>query len=459
MDGAGAVSGGATGGGASESDPAAAPRLDVRWVAQLTGPSNEDEIDGVAAAEDGSVYVTGKFERSTVLGGRELRSAGAADIPVARFDRDGEPQWVVRFGGTGEDNLFDIAARPGGAVATGWFEGTVRFGGTTLTSTGSSDCVVVDLDDGGAVQWARSFGGPGADGCNEVVVGDDGSVVTSMDTQGGWTSSGVDVAPDPRADSVVLRLAADGSTEWIRHVGGAGRQRAKAVAVTPDGSVVVGGDTVGGLEIEGRVTPVPGRSGDAWMARWTTTGDLEWVRSWGGPGDDLVKGISADAASVYAVGTFADSVDVAGVVLDAGDGMDLAVARFAPDGSLHWATSVTADEPLAGAEVVSTDDGGVLFGSGLVRGVVLRSRSGTRTEVDASPGGTAWLASYGPDGAVGFATTIAGTAGGGPDEIARVGERVYVDIVVRGSDTVGAGTRIEADGKDGSLWALDVPGS
>jgi hypothetical protein len=442
---------------ASGPDGAPVTALTVRWVASLTGPSNEDEIDGVAVGADGSVFVTGKFERSTVLAGEELRSAGRADIPVARLRPDGAPLWVRRFGGPGEDNLFDIAARDGGAVASGWFEDSVAFGDTTLTSAGSTDCVVVALDGDGNVEWARSFGGPGADGCNEVVVARDGSITTTIDTQGGWEAADGAVPAQARADSVVMRLDPTGATEWTRPLGGPNRQRAKAVAVADDGSVFVGGDTVGELVVDGSTYAPPGRAADAWLAHWTADGDLEWVRVWGGAGDDLVKGVAVDGTSVHAVGPFEGAIDLAGVALDAGDSTDLAVARFGPDGSPDWVTSVAADEALSGAEVVRAADGGVLFGSWLAPGLRLRSPSGDATTVDAANGGTAWLAHYRPDGSVGMATTIEGTAGGGPDEIDRVGDRVYLDLVVRGTDTVGAGTRIEADGKDGSLWALDLP--
>jgi len=48
----------------------------------------------VAAAPDGSAYVTGKFERTATLGGVSLDSVGAADIPFARFDRHGRRLWA-----------------------------------------------------------------------------------------------------------------------------------------------------------------------------------------------------------------------------------------------------------------------------------------------------------------------------------------------------------------------------
>jgi hypothetical protein len=256
----------------------------------------------------------------------------------------------------------------------------------------------------------------------------------------------------------VVRLDGSGAVAWARLVAGPGWQRAKAVAVGPDGGVVVGGDSVGDLVVDGFAVDAPGAGADAWLARWSDTGALEWAETWGGPGDDLVKGLAADGSSVYAVGPFTGAVEVGGNALDAGTSTDLAVVRFSPDGELRWATSVAADEPLTGAEVVGTGDGGVLFGSWLAPGTALRSTTGATTAVDATAGGTAWIGAYRADGSVSFASTIPGTAGGGPDEVGRTGDRIYLDLVVRGSGNVGAGIEIRADGKDGSLWAIDVPG-
>ena len=429
----------------------------VRWGRSMSGPSNEDEIDGVAAGAEGSVFVTGKFERSTSIGGTTLTSAGAADIPFARFDSSGAARWVKRFGGTGEDNLFDVDADDTGAVATGWFEGTVAFGGVTLTSAGASDCVVVSVTNAGSVRWARAFGGPLRDGCNEVTIASDGSVVTSLDTEGGWTPPGVPaIAPLSGPDTLLARLTGTGSPQWLRRVGGAGAQRGKALAVAPDGSVDFGGDTRGALQVGGRSVPLQGAGRDAWFGRWSAAGQLQWVQLWGGPGDDLVKGLVDDGTRIYAVGPFTGDVRVAGSPLAAGTAPDLAVTRFSPGGALTWATSVTATGGLTGAEVALAPDGGVLFGSARADGIQFRQVSGSAVPLDDDPGGIGWLAHYRPDGSVAFAQTVAGTADGRPGEVARDGRRVYLDVVLRGDANRAAGTPLPAVGKDGSVWALDL---
>jgi hypothetical protein len=430
-----------------------------RWARTMSGSTNEDEFDGIATA-DQSVYVTGKFEGSATLGGRTLTSAGAADIPFARFDDGGRPLWVQRFGGPGEDNLFDVDATAAGPVATGWFAGTVSFGAVTLTSAGPSDCVVVALRPDGTTRWARAIGGPARDGCNEVTVGQDGSVTTSIDTQGGWTlpdGTALPSVPVAAADTVLVRLSAAGTPVWMRPVGGPGMQRGKSLAVAPDGSVAFGGDTAGPLTIAGSSESVPfPTSRDAWLSRWSPTGRLEWVHTWGGPGNDLAKGVADDGKTVTYAGPFTGTVTVGSSTLDAGTAADTLVAQRSTAGAVRWATSVSADTPLDGVEIVSAPDGGVLFGSQTAPGLHFGAARGPGRAVDASDGGTAWLAHYGADGSIRFARTIAGTAFGRVGELDRDGTRVYLDITLRGPDNEIDGTLLPTVGKDASVWMLDL---
>jgi len=429
----------------------------VRWARQMSGPTNEDEIDGVAAAPDGSVFVTGKFEQRTSLGGVTLVSAGRADIPLARFSPFGAPLWVERFGGAGEDNFFDIDADANGAVATGWFEGDVAFGTPHAVSAGASDCVVAAIANDGSTRWLRTFGGPYRDGCNEVSIAADGTIVTSIDTEGGWTPPGL--APIPHlaaSDTVLIALAPDGRTRWMRRVGGTGPQRGKSIAVAPDGSIAFGGDTSGAFTIGGGNRPVAGAARDAWMSSWNRAGALQWVKTWGGPGDDIVKGVAATSDSVFAVGYFTGTVHIDGATLVAGANAALAVVRFAPNGTRVWATSVNADLPFAGAEIVTAPDGGILFGGPNWPGTRFGQPNRPSRPVEDANDGAAWLAHYRPDGTVGFATTIPGTANARPGEIARAGQRVYLDITLRGPRNAVNGTPLPALGADASVWSFDL---
>jgi len=431
--------------------------LEPAWTLSMAGPTNEDEIDGVAAGAAGSVFITGKFRSTVTIGSTVLRSAGAADIPVARISADGSVLWARHFGGSGEDNFFDIDADDTTAVAAGIVTGQVAFDDVVVTSAGGTDCVVAAFNNDGAVRWVTLLGGPGDDGCNEVTVSADGSVTTSLDTSGGWDSPAGPLALTAGRDTLLVRLNAAGDTVWARLIGGDGPQRGKALAVAPDGSIAFGGDTIGPLTA-GPATLTPSsnqRSG--WLSRWSSDGTLRWWTVWDGGGTSLVKGLADDGESVTAVGPFARTVDVGGGALDAGDSGDLAVVRYDAQGNLMWATSITADSMVTGAEIVGAADGGVVFAG--VNGPGLRFGQPNGGSVTAAhpDRGSVWLTHYCPDGTVALATTIAGTSDERPGELSLKGSILFVDMVLRGAANDDAGDPIANAGKDASVWSFTLP--
>jgi hypothetical protein len=148
------------------------------WSRNFGGAIN-DHGHGVAVDGEGHVLVTGEFRGTADFGGGTLVSAGNEDIFVARYDAGGTHQWSRRFGDAYFAQAgFDIAAGgDGGVVVTGWFWGAVDLGGGTLTSAGEKDVFVAEFDAGGAHLWSRRFGDTGWDGGFGVAADGSGNVL------------------------------------------------------------------------------------------------------------------------------------------------------------------------------------------------------------------------------------------------------------------------------------------
>jgi hypothetical protein len=117
---------------------------------------------GMAVGTDslGNVYVGGTFEGSVNFGGGTLTSAGARDIFVAKYTSAGQHVWSKRFGGTSGEDVRGVAVDGAGDVLlTGQFLGTINFGGPTLTSAGYEDIFLAKLSgvSGGHV-WSKRLG-------------------------------------------------------------------------------------------------------------------------------------------------------------------------------------------------------------------------------------------------------------------------------------------------------------
>jgi hypothetical protein len=78
---------------------------------------------------------------------------------------------------------------------------------------------------------------------------------------------------------------------------------------------------------------------------------------------------------------------------------------------------------------------------------------GTVTEVPATSASA--VLRWSSDGAVALAWPVTGASSGRAGELAVGPGRLYLDLVVRGGDTLG-GTTVEAQGKDSAVAAIDV---
>jgi len=105
------------------------------------------------------VVITGYIWGTVDFGGGPLTSAGGFDIFIAKFDTNGQHLWSQCFGDGSNQDAYGIAIDgSGNVIVTGWFQGTVDFGGGALTSAGLDDIFVAKFDPNGNHVWSQSFG-------------------------------------------------------------------------------------------------------------------------------------------------------------------------------------------------------------------------------------------------------------------------------------------------------------
>jgi len=116
------------------------------WSKALGG-GGHDVVEGVAVNASGMIGLTGSFHQTAEIGGSPLKSAGDADVFVAKYDPSGTHLVSKRFGGPKWDAGSAVAFdRAGTLLATGRFEGSVDLeGGAPLTSAGKVDLFVASF--------------------------------------------------------------------------------------------------------------------------------------------------------------------------------------------------------------------------------------------------------------------------------------------------------------------------
>lgn len=205
-----------------------------------------DQALAIAADQGGDIAVAGSFTERMKIDDSPLVSAGRGDGFVARLAPGGTLVRAERLGGTGDDAVTAVAFAPDGSAAlAGHFAGTIRVGGIRLASAGDSDIVAARLDRDGAVTWASRIGGAGADEAHAIALLPDGSLLVAA-------TYSLALAGGGPSEAVLHRFDPGGGRRDLVRVSGF-FVSARALAVTTDGVALLGGSFAGRARFQGRV--------------------------------------------------------------------------------------------------------------------------------------------------------------------------------------------------------------
>ncbi|MBM2816358.1 MAG: yiaD [Ignavibacteria bacterium] len=138
------------------------PNGEVIW-AKHAGEAHNDRGSDIIVSDDGSIYVTGRFQDNIDFGNGVNLSASFSyeeNLFLAKYSADGDCQWAHIFHGscfTCSNGLaFDGA---GNILVCGEFVGPTDFGnGIRLSSDFGQDIFIAKYDINGNCIWARQFG-------------------------------------------------------------------------------------------------------------------------------------------------------------------------------------------------------------------------------------------------------------------------------------------------------------
>ncbi len=134
-----------------------------QWSKRFGTAGGNEFGESVAIDASGRVVFTGQFNGTVDFGGGPLVGAGGADIFLAQYDATGSHQWSQRFGAAGsnpEEGRGVAIDASGNITCTGFFTGTVSFGGGSFVSTAPYDIFFARYSSSGVHQWSAAFGGP-----------------------------------------------------------------------------------------------------------------------------------------------------------------------------------------------------------------------------------------------------------------------------------------------------------
>ncbi|MCF8449602.1 MAG: SBBP repeat-containing protein [Taibaiella sp.] len=341
-------------GGATDAYLAKFSKAGVRLWATYYGGSSDDYGRAVATDGTGNVYMAGSTSSTSAIatpGAHQTTYLWGDDAFLVKFNSAGSIQWGTYYGGTNSDYIIDVAAdASGNAYITGQTMSTggiATSGAYQSAASGNYDGFLAKFNTAGVLQWGTYYAGNSADYGHGVAIDGSGNVFISGYTASGstMTTTGAhQTVLNGIYDAYLAKFNSSGVIQWGTYFGGDAYDYGYGVAADASGNAYLTGYTnsTSALATAGAYQTVYGGSIDAYVAKFSGTGTLQWATYYGGSDNDEGHRIKTGAAGdVYFTGNThsTSAISTAGAHQPvSGGGMDVFLARFNSAGAIQWAT-------------------------------------------------------------------------------------------------------------------------
>lgn len=318
------------------------------------GISDLDTISDIATDDQGNFYVAGITAGD--LGG--IKQGDSTDAFVAKYDSNGDQQWIEQFGQNVIFQSFGIDVDDNGNAYVSGID--VESSANVITD----DFWVSKFDTNGNQQWFTETGIPDEfDESYDVTVGSDGSVYAT-----GWTLSDLAGENAGLYDNHLAKYDnSTGQLEWIEQYGTSDYEWSWGVDTDSQGNVYTTGWSLGDLAGTGNLG-----SYDAYLTKYDSQGNPLWIQQFGTSDDDEAFDIFIDSSDNIFLTGYTNG-NLGG--LNAGS-FDTWAARYDTDGNQVWLQQFGTPDFEQGYGITS-DDAGNLYLTGVTGGSLGDTNAGS----------------------------------------------------------------------------------
>jgi hypothetical protein len=357
------------------------------WQKSLGG-SGFDLLQSIKNTKDGGFILAGTSNSPQTpkgaIGNKKEDCKGITDFWVIKLNAKGEEQWQKTIGGDGQDELLcAFQTSDGGYMLGGSSNSTLSpkkditekgtidvkpdLTGKTEKCRGNMDYWIVKLDNTGAVQWQKTYGGEYADVLRSMEQTADGGYIL-----GGYSNSprsgDKTEANSGIGDYWILKIDTVGEIEWQKTYGGNGDNQLYVIHQTTDGSYIAGGNSnsTSALSFMGGTVS---NGTDYWVMKMDEKGEVIWSKTYNFGKVDILTSLVENEDHTFLIGGYAQSESDQG----AKGGLQLKVSgdkegindyialKISDTGEELWKKTVGSKGEDILRKLIETRDGGYLL--------------------------------------------------------------------------------------------------
>ncbi len=344
-------------------------------IIQYGGPAAEI-TDSITVDSDGNIFIAGTT--TGYLGSDPFgQNSGFRDIYIRKYSPDGTLIASLQYGGSGNDEIFDLTTdKSGNVYAVGSFNGD-GIGEPVQGAIGFDAWIGCFKGDLSGTNWIKRID-------NDTITQQPGELAGSynidLDSEGNLYVSGVVNIPTPlgseiplSTDNAIAKYSPDGTMIWFHQYGWDGVadfDESYNSATDLSGNTYLTGFTTSGWAKDPNWSTnttslgIQAQGYDAWISKSDKNGNPLWIRDLQTPDFDWIWGIDTDSmGNIYVAGvTLGSLLDTVDTSINAGS-YDSFVAKYDPSGSLLWLNQIgTPKDDQAFTLQVSSDDNVIFAG-------------------------------------------------------------------------------------------------
>jgi len=339
----------------------------VIWQRRYGG-NEDDRLWAIIPTSDGG-FLAGGYSFSGVSGNKTQPSRGDMDVWILKLDAQGQLQWDRAWGGLYRDELFAILEIPGGGYLLGCNSWSDAGPDKTEPSRGEQDFWLIRIDNQGNKLWDKTIGGTGYEQINDLAWAPDGNVYLS----GGTVSDGGtgDLNAEPARGLMDFWLGKlDLNTRqllWSHRFGGTGEDYPYALHPASNGLLYLGGRSGSppsppGPFNNGKDAPFFGGDSDYWLIELNHNGQKLRDWSYGGAGLDDLYAIQENPLGQFVIGGVSDSGISGNKTSGPRGGYDYWLVGLDDNGNPTWQQTVGGIANDALTKIAFRPDGSYVVG-------------------------------------------------------------------------------------------------
>lgn len=343
---------------------------EFHWALALGGGAEANTFgSSVIRSPGGGAYAIVNFAAPVTIQGTVYTPDSSSSWWLLRADTAGSVEWVRQFVSTGWVDIVGASpAAAGDLLVYGTAAGTVDFGnGVSIISADSGGGYIAKMSEAGDTTWAMAIAG-GFVVPYAAAQDVAGNLLVSGAFQGTMTVGAFNAVANGEYDCFVLKLDPSGNVVWLRSFGGAGYDGSVSLGVDAAGSVVVGGTFSGTMSVYGTSLVSLGNL-DGVFAKFDALGAFKWAKRLGGPGGEDARVAVAPSGDTYLLAFVDPGADLDGTPLASIGSSDILVAKADSQGAILW-SDVYGSQQSEYPQQIGLGPDGAPFVSGTFSGVI-----------------------------------------------------------------------------------------